>query len=141
MTKRASSAPITGTHFSFAFDQRYRRPAQLFGVTPENCTVVVGAEFFEARFGRWRLRTPLCNIRTTTSTGPYRFFKTAGPARLAITDRGLTFATNGECGVQLDFVEPVAGIEPTGRLRHPNLTVTVADCTGLVREIAGSGAA
>jgi hypothetical protein len=28
----------------------------------------------------------------------HAFWKTAGPARLGVTDRGLTFATNGERG-------------------------------------------
>ena len=32
-------------------------------------------------------------------TGPYAFWKTAGPARYAVTDSGLTFATNGDRGV------------------------------------------
>ncbi len=52
---------------------------------------------------------------------------TAGPARLAITDRGLTFATNGDRGVLLTFATPVQGLDPVGLLRHPELTVTVAD--------------
>jgi hypothetical protein len=76
------------------------------------------------------------NIAGTEVTGPYRFAKTAGPARLAITDRGLTFATNGERGLRIDFVTPVPGIEPTGRLRHPELTVTVADVEGLRQALA-----
>jgi hypothetical protein len=65
-------------------------------------------------------------------TGPYAFWKTAGPARLAITDRGLTFATNGERGALILFGTPVRGLDPLGILRHPELTVTVADVDGLV---------
>ena len=45
-------------------------------------------------------------------------FKTAGP-RLAITDRGLTFATNGERGVRIDFRTPVPGLDPL-RLHTPS---------------------
>ena len=60
-------------------------------------------------------------------TGPYRFVKTAGPARLAITDRGLTFATNGDRGVLVSFHRGVRGLDPLGLIRHPELTVTVAD--------------
>ena len=60
-------------------------------------------------------------------TGPYAFLKTAGPARLAITDRGLTFATNGDRGVLISFRTSVRGLDPLGMLRHPELTVTVAE--------------
>ena len=64
-------------------------------------------------------------------TGPYALLKTAGPARLAITDRGLTFASNGERGVLLTFRERVPAIDPLGLIRHPELTVTVTDVEGL----------
>jgi hypothetical protein len=84
-----------------------------------------------ARFGPWRLRTSMANIAAVDITGPYAFLKTAGPARLGITDRGLTFASNGDRGVLISFHRPVPGIEPTGSLRHPELTVTVADVEGL----------
>ncbi len=71
-------------------------------------------------------------------TGPYQFVKTAGPPRLGITDRGLTFASNGARGVLITFARPVRGVAP---LRHPELTVTVADPAGLaarLRQIAPS---
>ena len=91
----------------------------------------VGDEAFEARFGPWHVRTPLTNITDVDVTGPYAFWKTGGPARLAITDRGLTFATNGDRGVLVLFKTPVRGLDPLGLLRHPELTVTVADVDGL----------
>ena len=69
----------------------------------------------------------LANVASVHLTGPYRFFKTAGPARLGVTDLGLTFATNGERGVLIAFRRRVKGIEPTGLLRHGELTVTVAE--------------
>jgi len=103
----------------------------VFRVTPENAWVEVGDETFEARFGPWRVSTPLTNITDVDVTGPYAFWKTAGPARLAVTDRGLTFATNGDRGVLILFETPVRGLEPLGILRHPELTVTVADVDGL----------
>jgi hypothetical protein len=73
------------------------------------------------------VKTPLANVKDVAVTGPYRFFKTAGPARLAVTDRGLTFATNGTRGVRIRFHAPVHGLDPFGLLNHPELTVTVAD--------------
>jgi hypothetical protein len=128
--------------FEFRFAPRYRRVARLFGVTPDTTVVEVGEELFEARFGRWRVRTPVANIVAVEVTGPYAFLKTAGPARLAVTDRGLTFATNGDRGVLITFRVPVPGLEPLGVLRHPELTVTVADVDGLaslLRERLGAG--
>lgn len=119
------------TRFDFAFAPSYRRLAWGFLVTPDTAWVEVGDEAFEAHFGPWRVRTPLTNIADASVTGPYAFWKTAGPARLAITDRGLTFATNGERGTLILFETPVRGLDPLGILRHPELTVTVTDVDGL----------
>ncbi len=112
--------------FTFDFADSYVRPARLFGITPDTAWLDVGPDELCARFGRWRVRTPLANISAVAITGPYAFLKTAGPARLAITDRGLTFATNGRRGVLISFFEPVRCLDPTGLLRHPELTATVA---------------
>jgi hypothetical protein len=120
------------TCFPFLFDPAYRRFARLFGVTPERAWVKLGDEELEARYGPWRVRTPLTNVAGAKVTGPYSFVKTAGPARLAITDRGLTFASNGERGACLSFHSPITGIDRRGRIRHPELTVTVLDVEGLV---------
>ena len=94
--------------FPFRFDPSYLRLARLFGVTPDRAWVDVGPDELVARFGRWLVRTPMANIASVDATGPYSFFKTAGPARLSITDRGLTFATNGDRGVRIAFAAPVA---------------------------------
>jgi hypothetical protein len=113
--------------FDFAFVPRYRRLARAFGITPATAWVELDDQTFRARFGPWRVSTPLANITSVELTGPYAFWKTAGPARLAITDRGLTFATNGDRGVLIRFATPIRGLDPLGALRHPELTVTVAD--------------
>jgi hypothetical protein len=113
--------------FGFAFAPAYRAFARAFGITPATAWVEVGDEDFDVRFGPWRLSTPLANITDVAVTGPYAFWKTAGPARLAVTDRGLTFATNGDRGVLISFRTPVRGLDPLGVLRHPELTVTVAE--------------
>jgi hypothetical protein len=125
--------------FTFRFAEAYRRPARLFGITPETASVELGADELCARFGPWRVRTALANVAAVAVTGPYAFLKTAGPARLAITDRGLTFATNGERGVLISFRSPVRGLDPLGLLRHPELTVTVADVDGLAERLRAGG--
>jgi hypothetical protein len=85
--------------FAFRFARTYRLPARAFGISPKTAFVDVGDGEFDAHFGPWRVSTPVANITDVAVTGPYAFLKTAGPARLAITDRGLTFATNGDRGV------------------------------------------
>lgn len=120
------------TRFPFRFDPTYLRLARLFRVTPERAWVELGEEALEVRYGPWRVRTPLSNVAGVEVTGPYSFLKTAGPARLAVTDRGLTFASNGERGACLHFHSPVAGIDRHGRIRHPELTVTLLDVDGFV---------
>ena len=124
------------TRFQFRFDPRYQRAARPFGVTPARAWVDLAQGRLDAHFGPWRLNTPLGNIKSVAVTGPYQFIKTAGPARLGITDRGLTFATNGDRGVLITFVTPVRGIEPLGLIRHPELTVTVEDVEGLVQALS-----
>ena len=124
-------------HFPFEFAPLYRLSSLAFGVTAHTSDIVVTDTELRVRFGPWRVRTPLDNISLLRLTGPYRYLKTAGPARLGLTDRGLTFATNSQRGVCLAFHEPITGMEPTGLLRHPNLTLTPADCTGLLTALGG----
>ena len=121
------STDMNAERFAFAFDPTYRRLSRPFGVTPQSAWVEIGGGLLKARFGRWRVTTPLDNVLGAEVTGPYALIKTAGPARLAITDRGLTFASNGRRGVRIDFCTPVAGIDPWRLIKHPELTVTVED--------------
>jgi hypothetical protein len=116
--------------FAFRFDPRYQWYLALMGVRPDGSVVRVGAGELDARFGRWRCRTPVANVTCTQVTGPYSPLKAIG-ARLSFKDRGLTFGSNAERGLCIEFRDPVRGLEPTGRLRHPGLTVTVEDVEGL----------
>jgi hypothetical protein len=130
-------SPSPTRRFEFRFAPAYRRIGMLFGLTDRTTEVLLDEVSLRVRFGPWNLLTDLHNIRDTAITGPYGFLKTAGPAHLSLADRGITMATNGDRGVCMTFTDPVPGIEPTGLLRHPNLTVTVADCEGLVQALSG----
>ena len=110
--------------FEFAFAPSYRLAALPFGVVPATAWVEVGDGRLQARFGPWRLRTPLSNVAGTELSGGYGFLKTAGPAHLSFSDRGVTFATNGERGLCVRFHQPVRVLFP---LTHPGATLTVAD--------------
>jgi hypothetical protein len=125
--------------FPFRFERAYRLAALPFGVTPHNAMITLSDSRLRVRFGPWHVSTRLENITKVSITGPYAVIKTAGPARLTLSDRGLTFATNRERGVFLEFAAPIPGIAPTGRLRHPNLTVTAADCDALARALRQRG--
>jgi hypothetical protein len=122
---------VTVEVFGFEFDPLHRRVSRLFGVSQDSAVVTLTDTGLDATFGPWRMSTPYGNIRDVEVTGPYALVKTIGPPRLSVADRGLTFATNSRAGVCLVFRDAVPGIEPTGHLRHPNLTVTVADPAGL----------
>lgn len=119
-----SRTPLT---FDFAFDSAHRAASLPFGVTPDTCRVELDDSELRVRFGPWSLRTPVANIVGVQLSGPYSFVKTAGPARLSFADRGLTCATTGKAGVCLEFADPIRGIDPLGLIRHPGLTLTVAD--------------
>ena len=121
--------------FAFFFDPRLAWLSRVFGVKPETAFVEVGRTGFVARLGPWGVTTTADNLAGADVTGPYRALKVAGPAHLSLADRGLTFATNAERGVCVRFLRLVRGIDPLGLIRHPALTVTVADCEGLVEAI------
>jgi hypothetical protein len=122
--------------FPFRFTRAYRLAGLPFGITPATTEVRVQAGELAIRFGPWRLRTPLDNVRAHTLTGPFNVVKTAGPAHLSFADRGITLATNPDQGLCIQFHRPVGGIEPTHTLCHPSVTVTVADCRGLAKALS-----
>jgi Rho termination factor, N-terminal domain len=126
------------TRFPFAFEPAYRMVDRVLGVTPSSTWVEVTDDHFEARFGPWRVRTPITNVASAAVSGPYSVPKTIGPAHLSFRDRGLTFATTSAQGVCVTFLRPVRGIDPAGIIRHPALTVTVDDPAALVEVLRGS---
>jgi hypothetical protein len=107
----------------------------LIGVRPERDGVWLDDDLFVATFGPWRLSTPTSNISGAHVGGPYSALRAIGP-RLSLADRGLTFGSATDRGVCVSFHRPVPGIEPSGLLRHPALTVTVAQ-PGLLVEALG----
>lgn len=119
--------PDSTQRFEFDFDAAYWVAALPFGITPRTAWVTVTPTDLRVRFGPWSLRTSRSNISGATFTGDFTFIKTAGPAHLSFSDRGVSFATNGRRAVCLSFREPVKGIDPTGLIRHPGATLTVAD--------------
>lgn len=124
--------------FDFRFARPYLAAGLPFGVTPLTASVEVDGGELRVRFGPWSLRTPVANVTGTEVTGPYALLKTLGPPHLSLADHGITFATNADRGLCARLRHPVPGIEPLGRLRHPGLTVTVADVDALAAALAAA---
>jgi hypothetical protein len=124
--------------FDFRFVAPFFAAGVPLGITPWTTGVELAYGELAVRFGPWRVQTQLSNVRSAEPSGPYRYAKTVGPAHLSFVDHGLTFATNRDLGLCIRFGEPVTGIEPFGRIRHPALTVTVADVQGLQAALAAA---
>lgn len=124
---------MTAQRFSFAFDPRFRRPLALLGVRPATCEVTIDDDHFDARFGRWRVRTPVSNLADVMVTRDYRAIKAIGP-RGSLADRGATFGSSTRAGVCVCFHEPVTALAGP-LMRHPGLTVTVEDPEGLAAAV------
>jgi hypothetical protein len=127
---------MTTQRFPFAFATAHRVAAIPFGVLPSTTWVEVDGDRLRARFGFWTLDTPRANVKEVSTSGGYSFLRTAGPAHLSLVDHGVTFATNGDRGVCVQFHEPVTVLDPTGHLTHPGATFTVADPDALVAALA-----
>jgi hypothetical protein len=123
------------TRFDFAFAPSYRLAALAFGIRPATAHADVTDEQLRVRFGPWSLVTGLDNIVGAELTGGFHWIKTAGPAHLSLADRGVTFATNGDQAVCVRFATPVRAIDPTGLIRHPGATLTVAEPERLLRAL------
>jgi hypothetical protein len=124
------------TEFRFEHARPFMVPLLIWGVTPQGGTVTVDGEVLRVRFGFVTLETSLDNVERAEVTGPYRWWRAVG-VRLSLADHGITFGTTASGGVCLTLREPVSvrvGPVPVP-LRHPGVTVTVADPAGLLRAL------
>jgi hypothetical protein len=119
--------------FAFDFDPRYRRILRWLTVTPATSWVEVGRDL-EVRYGRWHVRTPVANIRSVCVTGPYVPKRAIGP-HLSLKDGGLSFGTNARRGICALFDRSIPGADPVGVLKHPGLTLTLADIEGFAAAV------
>jgi hypothetical protein len=120
--------------FALRIERRWRVLLLLWAVTPSRAWVEVDDRELRARYGWWKLSTPLSNIASYSTSGPYRWWRAIG-LRQSIPDLGLTFGTSTHGGVTVLFREKVRLF----LVGHPDLTVTVDDLEGLARALAGRG--
>ena len=120
--------------FPYDFDQRFMWIWRPLGARPaKDGVTLTEEEDLIATFGRFRVETPLANVEDATKTGPYRWWRAVG-IRTSVADSGLTFGTTPRGGVCILFKDPIPGVVPP-LPRHTGLTVTVADCRGLVQAL------
>ncbi len=124
---------MTARHFPIRVGRRSRPFLRLFGVRDGNAFVDVDDDL-DARFGRFRVRTPLANIASWRIEGPWLWVTAIG-VRISIRHRDVTFAGSPRGGVRVDFRDPVR----LGPLRVPALYVTVEDLDGLAAALAELG--
>ncbi len=126
---------MSAQRFAFEWESRYRLPALVFGLMPRTAWVEVTPTELHVRYGLWHLRSALSNISGVETSGSYTFVKTAGPPHVSFKDHGISFATNSRQGLCVSFREPVPGIDPSKRIKHPGATLTVADVAGLAQAL------
>lgn len=112
--------------FAFGFDRQFRPVLALAGITPGTAHVTLTQDLILIRFGPWSCETALTNVRDVRRTGPYDWYRAIGP-RGSFADRGVTLGTTTSGGVCLMLHERVAGLLPFGALRHPGITIKLAE--------------
>jgi hypothetical protein len=119
--------------FPIRIGRRSRPLLRLFGVRNGNAFVDLDGEL-DARFGFFRISTPLNNIASWRIEGPWLWITAIG-VRTSIRHRDVTFGGSHRGGVRVDFKERVR----FGFLRIPALYVTVEDLEGLTAALKALG--
>ena len=121
--------------FPIRLGRRSRPLLRVFGAREDNAYVDLNGDL-DARFGRFRVVTPVANLASWRIEGPWLWVTAIG-VRMSIRHRDLTFGGNQTGGVRIDFKEPVK----IGFARIPALYVTVGDLEGLGAALTERGIA
>ena len=124
---------MSSQRFPIRLGRRSRPLLRLFGVRPGNAYVDLDGDL-DARFGRYRLTTPLANIASWRIEGPWLWITAIG-VRRSIRHHDLTFAGTARGGVRMDFREPVRALG----FSVPALYVTVEDLEGFAAALGARG--
>jgi hypothetical protein len=124
-----SIAPRHLRRFDFRFEPILLPFAALATVLPGMAFVEVDDDEVRIHFGVWAMAFPRTEVVDVQETGDFWLPKVAGPPHLSLADRGITFATNRQRGTCITLAHAQPGPYPW--LRHPNVTVTVADADDL----------
>ncbi len=124
---------MTAQRFPIRVGRRSRALLRLFGVKPGNAYVDLNEEM-DARFGRYRVHTPLANLASWRIEGPWLWVTAIG-VRTSVRHRDVTFGGNHRGGVRVDFRDRVR----FGFLWIPALYVTVEDLEGFAGALTARG--
>jgi hypothetical protein len=105
----------------------------LFGVRGDNAYVDLGANV-DARFGFFRVTTPVGNVASWRIEGPWRWITAIG-VRRSFRHGDIAFDGTHTGGVRIDFREAVR----FGPFRQTALYVTVEDLEGFAAALASLG--
>lgn len=119
--------------FPIRLGRRSRLLLLLFGARPDNSYVEINGQL-EARFGFFRIRTPMSNVVSWRIEGPWLWLTAIG-VRRGIRHGDLTFGGNHRGGVRLDFGHPAG----ERFVQTRTLYVTVADMEGFAAVLAQRG--
>ena len=120
--------PIMSEFFPYRLDKRWSPMFAALRIKRTDGVTLTDDGMLRATFGFLNVETPVANIDHTEVTGPHRWYTAVG-ARLSLADDGLTFGTNHELGLCLEFVERIPKV--IGFRKHSTLWVSVADPDGL----------
>jgi len=124
---------VSDSFFAYRLDTRWKPMFAALGVDDDDGVTVGENGSLVATFGRKRVVTTLDNVSHTAVSGPHRWYTAVG-LRLSFSDDGLTFGTNHQRGLCIEFVERVPRV--IGFKDHSALWVSVADPDGLAEAIA-----
>lgn len=125
--------------FAFEISAVYAPLLALAGVSRDRAFVEVGGDRLLARFGFFRVETPLSNVAdAAVRTGPFSAVKAIG-VRYSFEDGSVTFGSSTGSMVEIAFERQVT-VRPPGLTRHPALWVSVADPHGLRRALVDPAA-
>jgi len=119
--------------FPYRLDMRWKAMFAVLGVDDDDGVTVGDDGSLVATFGRKRVSTTVDNVSHTEISGPHRWYTAVG-LRLSFSDDGLTFGTNHQRGLCIEFVEKIPRV--IGFKDHSALWVSVADPEGLAEAIA-----
>jgi len=119
---------MTDQFFPYQLDRRWTGLFVALGVGRNDGVTVGDDGSLMATYGWFRVETTIDNVDRTAVTGPHRWYTAVG-LRLSLADDGLTFGTNNQLGLCIEFVEPVRKV--IGLRDHSALWLSVADPAGL----------
>jgi hypothetical protein len=105
----------------------------LFGVRHGHAYVDLDGDL-DARFGFYRIHTPMSNVASWRIEGPWLWITAIG-VRISLRHRDVTFGGSHRGGVRVDFKEPVRFLF----FRIPALYITVEDLEGFAAALTEHG--